>query len=198
MFKVKLLCYNYEEPTPSHDIIPCEFATHEAAETAMLHHILDELNQLNGINEDGNFPEHRFTVQMEDETHDAIVLCWDGEDYAPVTCYNIIETNDTTSPVEDIQGAMERFVNRIRQNSMSSAPTSPAKSSLQENAEPVMNIQRAMELLNSIIDHTAVAENTSTQISNLMEMGFQPDELVTYFHYSQEDVDNVVSNNDDE
>ena len=160
MFKVKLLCYNHGDPTPSHDVIPCEFATHEAAETAMLHHILDELNQLNGVDEDGNFPERHFTVQMEDETHDAIILCWDGEDYNPVTCYDIIET-DTA-------------------------------------AEPVMNIQRAMELLNSIIDHTSVAENTSTQISNLMEMGFQPDELVTYFHYSQEDVDDVISNDDNE
>lgn len=62
-----------------------------------------------------------------------------------------------------------------------------------------MDIDRAMELLNAVVDHIAVAENTNTQITNLVNIGFTADELVKYFGYSQSDIDTYLEScsNDD-
>lgn len=157
MYNIKLLCHDFENKPPYHDHIEGNFPTKEAAEATMLHAIIDELNSLNGINEDGTFPERRFTVQMEDETHDAVIICWDGEDYRPVTCYDIVETG-----------------------------------------KPAMTYQRAMELLNGIINHVSVAENTSTQIAELTSMGYSPEELVNNFNYSQSDIDDYLEDTEDD
>ena len=61
-----------------------------------------------------------------------------------------------------------------------------------------MDIDRAMELLNAVVDHVAVAENTNTQIANLVNIGFTTEELVKYFSYSQSDIDDYLKNCDDD
>ena len=61
-----------------------------------------------------------------------------------------------------------------------------------------MDIDRAMELLNAVVDHIAVAENTNTQITNLVNIGFTTDELVKYFSYSQSDIDDYLESCDDD
>lgn len=45
-------------------------------------------------------------------------------------------------------------------------------------------------LLNSVVDYTAVAENTSEQIEDLMNMGFSRDDLLE-FNYSASDIDDA-------
>lgn len=55
-----------------------------------------------------------------------------------------------------------------------------------------MSYSRCMELVNQIINHTSAADNTSNTIRKLLYMGFEADELVTFFGFSCDDVDPVV------
>lgn len=54
-----------------------------------------------------------------------------------------------------------------------------------------MNLERALELLNAIINHALVAEKLSDVIAKLLHIGFTRDELVTHFNFSASDVDEV-------
>lgn len=54
-----------------------------------------------------------------------------------------------------------------------------------------MNIERAMELLNAVVDDMFVAEKCSTVIEKLMDLGFTADELVEDFGFSLTDVREV-------
>ena len=59
-------------------------------------------------------------------------------------------------------------------------------------AAEFMSYSRCMELVNQIINHTSAADNTSNTIRKLLYMGFEADELVTFFGFSCDDVDPVV------
>ena len=59
-------------------------------------------------------------------------------------------------------------------------------------AAEFMSYSRCMELVNQIINHTSAADNTSNTIRKLLYMGFEADELVTFFNFSCDDVDPVV------
>lgn len=61
-----------------------------------------------------------------------------------------------------------------------------------------MSYSRCMELVNQIIDHTSAADNTSNTIRKLLYMGFEADELVTFFNFSCDDVDPVVKEMEEE
>jgi len=60
----------------------------------MLCCVIDELRSLNGILEDDTFPELRFIATMAEEDHDVIINAWDGPDYRPVTCYDVITVEE--------------------------------------------------------------------------------------------------------
>ena len=51
-----------------------------------------------------------------------------------------------------------------------------------------MNNERCMELLNQIIDYTAIARNCTETIYELERMGFTGEELHTYFGFNLHDV----------
>ena len=55
-----------------------------------------------------------------------------------------------------------------------------------------MSYSRCMELVNQIINYTSAADNTSNTIRKLLYMGFEADELVTFFDFGHDDVDPVV------
>lgn len=57
-----------------------------------------------------------------------------------------------------------------------------------------MDLERALELLNEIVDYEHIARNNSDAILHLLRMGFTPDELVDVFGHCREDVDNVANN----
>lgn len=69
-----------------------------------------------------------------------------------------------------------------------------ARQDLTDAAVPAksMSYSRCMELVNQIINHTSAADNTSNTIRKLLYMGFEADELVTFFSFSCDDVDPVV------
>lgn len=69
-----------------------------------------------------------------------------------------------------------------------------ARQDLTDAAVPAksMSYSRCMELVNQIINHTSAADNTSNTIRKLLYMGFEADELVTFFNFSCDDVDPVV------
>lgn len=69
-----------------------------------------------------------------------------------------------------------------------------ARQDLVDAAVPAksMSYSRCMELVNQIINHTSAADNTSNTIRKLLYMGFEADELVTFFNFSCDDVDPVV------
>ena len=61
------------------------------------------------------------------------------------------------------------------------------------------NRQKAMHyktLLNSIVNHVAVAENTPTQIQTLNNMGFDTDDLKE-FNYDENDINDALDSNDE-
>ena len=54
-----------------------------------------------------------------------------------------------------------------------------------------MTKERAMELLNAVIDNLSVAERNDTVIEKLLNIGFTSDELVEDFGYSLADIREV-------
>ena len=52
----------------------------------------------------------------------------------------------------------------------------------------IMPEKRANELLNEIIDYTAIGRNSSETIQELIRMGFKDEELWTYFSFNLHDV----------
>ena len=55
-----------------------------------------------------------------------------------------------------------------------------------------MKYNRCMELLNQVINHISTANNTSGTVRELLYMGFEADELVTFFGFGRDDVDPVA------
>lgn len=90
-YKIVLTEYDFQEPEPYTEELPDRYETREQAQLAMSYLVMDELASLNGIDADGNFPERRFIATSEDTDHDIVINAWDGPDYRPVTCYNIVE-----------------------------------------------------------------------------------------------------------
>ena len=62
--------------------------------------------------------------------------------------------------------------------------------------ENEMTMTRAVELLNSVVDHVTVANNTAESISELMSMGFGTEDLV-YFGFTKEDIESWSSEQGD-
>mgnify|MGYP003227282206 FL=1 len=62
-------------------------------------------------------------------------------------------------------------------------------------AETIIPENRCMELLNQIINHVSVANNTSDTIHQLVAMGFTVRELTQYFSFPEEDNDENDSSN---
>ena len=61
------------------------------------------------------------------------------------------------------------------------------------------NRQKAMHyktLLNSIVNHVAVAENTATQIQTLSNMGFDADDMKE-FNYNEDDINDALDSDDE-
>lgn len=52
----------------------------------------------------------------------------------------------------------------------------------------IMPEKRANELLNEIIDYTAIGRNSSETIQELIRMGFKDEELWTFFSFNLHDV----------
>lgn len=66
-----------------------------------------------------------------------------------------------------------------------------------KNIPTVMNYDRAMKLLNEIVEHICAAENTQGSIDKLVDMGFTPEELTSDFQFSQSDIDEYLDGNKD-
>lgn len=61
-----------------------------------------------------------------------------------------------------------------------------------------MSYSRCMELVNQIINYMSSADNTSDTVRKLLDMGFEADELVTFFDFGRDDVDPVVKEMEEE
>lgn len=90
-YKIVLTCYDFDKPEPYTEELPSRYETPEQAKLSMHTLVLDELESLNSIDADGNFPERRFIANTEDQDHDIVINAWDGPDYRTVTCYDIVE-----------------------------------------------------------------------------------------------------------
>lgn len=64
-------------------------------------------------------------------------------------------------------------------------------------AEIIIPENRCMELLNQIINHISVANNTSDTIHQLVDMGFTVRELTQYFSFPEEDIPEDLLNDDE-
>lgn len=94
MFKIVKTCYEYGNPEPYMEESPVRYTTRVQAECDMYVEVIEELNSFNMPDENEHRPERSFSATMEDEEHDCVVLCWDGDDYMPVTCYDVVEVNE--------------------------------------------------------------------------------------------------------
>lgn len=63
--------------------------------------------------------------------------------------------------------------------------------------ETIMPENRCMELLNQIINHVSVANNTSDTIHQLVDMGFTVKELTQYFFFPEEDIPEDLMDEED-
>ena len=61
-----------------------------------------------------------------------------------------------------------------------------------------MTHERAMELLNEIINWVCIAESNSEAIRQLLSMGFSADELIEDFGYSLTDVREAENESEDD
>lgn len=59
-----------------------------------------------------------------------------------------------------------------------------------------MQNERAISLLNSIIDYVAVGRNSTDTIIELIKMGFDPEELHADFGFNLHDIDDAMSDED--
>ena len=55
-----------------------------------------------------------------------------------------------------------------------------------------MNIERAMELLNQVVNFVSTANDTKDTINELLKYGFEAEELVRDFNFSAKDVEEVT------
>lgn len=90
-YKIVKTCYEYGNPVPYMEEGHARYSTRVEAECSVYIEVIEELNTFNMPDENGHRPECSFSATMEDEKHDCVVLCWDGDDYMPVTCYDIVE-----------------------------------------------------------------------------------------------------------
>ena len=56
-YQATLTKFEYQNPNPTITELPIIFSSHTEAENAMLHWVIDDLSELNGIMENGSFPE---------------------------------------------------------------------------------------------------------------------------------------------
>lgn len=93
LYKIVLSSYDFDKSESYKDEVKGVFTSKMNAEIVMLDCVFDELQSLNGILENDAFPERRFIATREDEEHDVVINAWDGPDYRPVTCYDIVKVD---------------------------------------------------------------------------------------------------------
>ena len=55
-----------------------------------------------------------------------------------------------------------------------------------------MSLDRAMELINAMIDNLSVAERNNDIIQKLLNIGFTEEELINEFNFCEDDVKEVI------
>ena len=55
-----------------------------------------------------------------------------------------------------------------------------------------MKTERAMEILNNVVNFVSVGNDTGDTINELLKYGFEAEELVNDFHFSKADVEDVI------
>lgn len=128
---------------------------------------------------------------MIDHTREGVGIQLDSTLYVTVKMPSCMDKNildrvvQQTAEIPEVVTAARELIEKeqdmARQDPADAAV--PAKS---------MSYSRCMELVNQIINHTSAADNTSNTIRKLLYMGFEADELVTFFNFSCDDVDPVV------
>lgn len=89
-YQIILTCWNYGNPIPYTETENSFFTDEKEARIEMLTLITEEINNLYHPLEDGTMPERYFDVSLVDEKFDAVIRCWDGEDYNYITGYKIV------------------------------------------------------------------------------------------------------------
>ena len=85
----------------------------------------------------------------------------------------------------------------VEENQPKDCETFITEDDYQRNHGKPMTQGRCKELLNAIIDNLHVAENNITVIKYLLHIGFTEDELVHYFNYQRDDVQDALEEMDD-
>lgn len=93
-YKIKLTCYDYGCPTPYEDEVEKRFKTYDKAYAAVQQCVLEELQFLNedeGLTlDDVESDKYNYRADFDGDAG-AIVRFWDGDDYMPITIYDIEE-----------------------------------------------------------------------------------------------------------
>lgn len=95
-YLVKMLCWEYKNPTPYVDYILDvngklrEFDTKDSAMVTLLIYAIEEVAELN----DTDTEDSRKFLPDLNADHDCIICAWDGDDYMPVTAYDVVKFSD--------------------------------------------------------------------------------------------------------
>ena len=93
-YKIELTCWDYSEPAPYKDEVDLVFDNEKDAMIALLQCVIDEADCLNEPDSYGNRGRY-FSIDLEGgDGFDAVIRCWDGDDYMNVTGYKIMEIKE--------------------------------------------------------------------------------------------------------
>lgn len=93
-YKIELTCWDYGEPAPYKDEVDQIFDDKKDAMIVLLQCVIDEADCLNEPDAYGNRGRY-FSIDLEGgDGFDAVIRCWDGDDYMNVTGYKIVEIKE--------------------------------------------------------------------------------------------------------
>lgn len=102
MYRIVLTCWDKDVPNPYADFVSEMFDTEEKALAVIRSCVKDELESLNDREYDDvdviEYPSETDAFKADfDGDNDAIIRLWDGDDYWPVTAYNVHKV----APIDD-------------------------------------------------------------------------------------------------
>ena len=93
-YKIKLTCWDYGNHEPHVEEVDEIFDNEEDAMDGLLVYANYEVQCLNQPDDD-NDEQRYFEIDLEGgDGFDAVIRCWDGDDYMNVTGYNIIKIKE--------------------------------------------------------------------------------------------------------
>ena len=167
-YRIVLTCWDKGVPKPYADYVGEMFDSKEAAFSALRHCVKDELEGLNDREYDDvdviEYPAETDDFRADfDGDNDAIIRFWDGDDYWPVTAYNIYEVVEygdnswsyRTLPLACINTKGERYIHKMYYSIGANAKCT--RFSVMLNGEDPVTTEKSLNAALAFIDDEILA-----------------------------------------